>query len=96
MDKNKTNSHEHEQEHEHERELGVLDLLLEQYENSEGESTFLDNLLFHQMYQELRKVDPDICDRVLTLACALCSEYGRSGYVAGLRHGAQLIAELTM
>ena len=75
---------------------GVLDLLLEQYENSEDENSFLDNLLFHQMYQELRKADPDICDRVLSLACALCGEYGRSGYIAGLKHGAHLMAELTM
>lgn len=74
----------------------VLDLLLEQYENSKDENSFLDNLLFHQMYQELRKVDPDICDRVLTLACALCGEYGRSGYIAGLKHGVHLITELTM
>lgn len=94
MDKNKTNSDEH--EYENERELGVLDLLLEQYENSEGENSFLDNLLFHQMYQELRKVDPDICDRALTLACALCGEYGRSGYITGLKHGVHLMAELTM
>lgn len=78
------------------RSGGVLDLLLEQYENSEEESSFLDNLLFHQMYQELRKVDPDICDRVLSLACALCGEYGRSGYIAGLKHGAHLITELKM
>lgn len=74
----------------------VLDLLLEQYENSEDENSFLDNLLFHQIYQELRKVDPDICGRVLTLACSLCGEYGRSGYIAGLKHGAHLMAELTM
>ena len=30
---------------------GVLDLLLEQYENSEDDNSFLDNLLFHQIYQ---------------------------------------------
>ena len=75
---------------------GVLDLLLEQYENSEDENSFLDNLLFHQIYQELRMLDPDICDRVLTLTCALCGEYGRSGYIAGLKHGAHLMAELTI
>lgn len=75
---------------------GVLDLLLEQYENSEDENSFLDNLLFHQLYQELRMLDPDICDRVLTLTCALCGEYGRSGYIAGLKHGAHLMAELTI
>ena len=75
---------------------GVLDLLLEQYENSEDENSFLDNLLFHQIYQELRKVDPDICDRVLTLASAQCGEYGRSGYITGLKHGAHLMAELTL
>lgn len=75
---------------------GVLDLLLEQYENSEDENSFLDNLLFHQIYQELRMLDPDICDCVLTLTCALCGEYGRSGYIAGLKHGAHLMAELTI
>ena len=81
---------------EREHNPSVLDLLLEQYENSKDENSVLDNLLFHQIYQELRKVNPDICDRVLTLACALCGEYGRSGYIAGLKHGTYLMAELTM
>ena len=73
---------------------GVLDLLLEQYENSEDDNSFLDNLLFHQMYQELRAVDPELSDRIIALACALCGEHSRAGYIAGVQDGARLIMDL--
>ena len=74
----------------------VLDLLVAQYEGSQDENSFLNKLLFHQIYQKLRAVDPENCDRIITLVCALCGEYGRSRYIAGLKQGAQLIAQLIL
>lgn len=74
----------------------VLALLVEQYEGSQNENSFLNKLLFHQIYQELRAVDLEKCDRIITLVCALCGEYGRSGYIAGLKQGAQLTVQLIL
>ena len=72
----------------------VLDLLLEQYENDpEGGST-LSNALFNELCRELRSLDPESMEHILSLTCTLCGEHGRSGYVAGLKDGAHLIMEL--
>lgn len=72
---------------------GVLDLLLQQYENTPKGDSFLDNLFFHQLYQELRAVDPERCDRIITLTCALCGEYSRTGYISGVKDGVRLMID---
>lgn len=77
-----------------ERPAGVLDLLLEQYETAPEEDSFLDKLVFHQLYKELRAVDPDLCDRIITLVCSLCGEYSRAGYLSGVNDGVQLMMDL--
>lgn len=75
-------------------QYGVLDLLYEQYQETADGDSFLNRLLFHQLYIELRKLEPDVCDQILTLVCALCGDYEKDAYVAGIKTGMRMLHEL--
>lgn len=73
---------------------GILDLLFDQYQESSDGDSFLSRVLFHQLYKELRILEPDTADRIITLVCALCGDYEKGAYVAGIKNGMQMCREL--
>lgn len=75
---------------------GILDLLIDQYQESADGDSFLSKVLFHQLYKELRILDPDTADRVITLVCALCGNYEKGAYVAGIKTGVKMCHELEL
>ena len=85
---------EHEKVQSKDDERGILDLLIDQYQESADGDSFLSKVLFHQLYKELRILDPDTADRIITLVCALCGDYERDAYVAGIKTGMQMCREL--
>ncbi len=85
---------EHERVQSKDDERGILDLLIDQYQKSTDGDSFLSKVLFHQLYKELRILDPDTADRIITLVCALCGDYERDAYVAGIKTGMQMCREL--
>lgn len=85
---------EHEKAKVKEERPGILDLLIDQYQESTDGDSFLSKALFHQLYKELRMLDPEIADRIITVVCALCSDYEKGAYVAGIKTGMQMCREL--
>lgn len=87
---------EHEKVQSKEDGAGILGLLIEQHQESKDGDTFLSKVLFHQLYMELRPLDPDTADRIITLVCALCGDYEKDAYVAGIKTGIQMCHELEL
>ena len=85
---------EHESVQIKENEQGILDLLIDQYQESTDGDSFLSKVLFHQLYTELRLIEPDTADRIITMVCALCGDYERGAYVAGIKTGMQMCRDL--
>ena len=85
---------EHEKAKFKEERPGILDLLIDQYQESTDCDSFLSKVLFHQLYTELRLIEPDTADRIITMVCALCGDYERGAYVAGIKTGMQMCREL--
>ena len=85
---------EYEKDQVAEERPGILDLLIDQYQESADGDSFLSKVLFHQLYKELRILDPDTADRIITLVCALCGDYEKGAYVAGIKTGMQMCREL--
>lgn len=85
---------EHEKKSFREERPGILDLLIDQYQESADDDSFLGKVLFHQLYKELRILDPDTVDRIITLVCALCGDYEKGASVAGIKTGMQMCREL--
>lgn len=87
---------DHEKEQSPTAQPGILDLLIDQYQESADGDSFLSKVLFHQLYKELRILDPDTADRIITLVCALCGDYEKDAYVAGIKTGIQMCHELEL
>ena len=85
---------EHEKDQVAEERPGILDLLIDQYQESTDGDSFLSKMLFHQLYKELRILDSDTADRIISLVCALCGDYEKGAYVAGIKTGMQMCREL--
>jgi hypothetical protein len=85
---------EYEKDKDAEKRPGILDLLIDQYQESADGDSYLSKVLFHQLYKELRILDPDTADRIITLVCALCGDYQKGAYVAGVKTGIQMCHEL--
>ena len=87
---------QHEKEQIMDERPRILDLLIDQYQESTDGDSFLSKVLFHQLYKELRILDPATADRIITLVCALCGDYEKGAYVAGIKTGMQMCRELVL
>lgn len=85
---------DHEKEQSPTAQPGILDLLIDQYQESADGDSFLSKVLFHQLHKELRIMDPDTADRIISLVCALCGDYEKDAYAAGIKTGIQMCREL--
>ena len=85
---------EHAKDYQTEDCPSILDLLIGQYQESPESDSFLSKVLFHQLYNELRILELDTAERIISMVCALCGDYEKCAYIAGIKTGLQMCRQL--